>query len=86
MSKGRKKNPCAEIEGNNNVSHISANIILTNTAKRALICHLLTDESGVKTQAREFIAGDIFHLQPNHQGNTLSNASVYRESGDNIGI
>lgn len=28
-------NPCPEIEGNNNVSHISANI-LTNTAKKIL--------------------------------------------------
>lgn len=33
--KGRGENPCTEIEGNNNVSHISANI-LTNTAKKIL--------------------------------------------------
>lgn len=32
---GGKKNPGTEIEGNNNVSHISANI-LTNTAKKIL--------------------------------------------------
>lgn len=84
--KAEKKNPCAEIEGNNNVSHISANI-LTNTAKKSLDMSFADGWEWGEDSSTGILLLETFSSAAKSPGkHFVKQLHSAGRSGDNIGI